>query len=93
MNYLKVFIAIMLCSALVVSCKPASRDMTPEDFLKIENEILSTDLTPESKEAVTKKYNYTLKQFEDFAQKVETDPALKAKVGEIRLQKMEGIQK
>jgi hypothetical protein len=80
----------LLLFCLLMSCKPAQKEMTPELFLTIENEILATDLTPESKEAVLKKYNLTLKQFEDYAQKVENDPALKEQIGEIRLKKIEG---
>ncbi len=75
---------------LMLSCSKSPKEMTPADFLKIENEILTTDLTPESKEVIAKKYDYSLKQFEDFAQRVEKDPELKAKIGEMRLQKIQG---
>jgi hypothetical protein len=95
MNFLKIFISIIAASVLVFSCKPGEKEMTPENFLKIDTEILSTDLTLESKEAVAKKYGYTLKQYNDFEEKVEKDPALKTKIGEIRLgqQKKDGSKK
>lgn len=88
-NY--VFIFLMVIS--IASCIPGKKEMTPEMFITIENEILNTDLTPDSKEAVAKKYNFTLKQFEDYSQKVDKDPALKAKVGDVRLKAMKGAKK
>jgi hypothetical protein len=93
MKYCKVLFVLVVLSSLIVSCKPASKDLTPEVFLQIENEILGTDLTPEAKETVVKKYNFTLPEFEAYSQKVESDPVLKAKVGEVRLRKMQGEQK
>ncbi len=90
MKYVPFLIAVMTVTVLTLCCSPSHKTMTPEKFLKIENEILSTDLTPEAKEAVLKKYNFTLKEFEDYAQKVESDPELKAKVGEARLKKIQG---
>jgi hypothetical protein len=85
MNFLKVFLSIITASLLIISCKPGEKTMTPEDFLKIDTEILSTDLTLESKEAVAKKYGYTFKQYNDYEELVEKDAALKTKIGEIRL--------
>lgn len=89
MKYIKLAVIVLLASALVVSCKPA-KDLSPEEFIKMENEVLSTDLTPESKEAVAKKYGYSLKQYDDYADKIAKDPAMKAKVGEIRLKIQQG---
>ena len=90
MNYAKLMLIAIVAFALATSCSKISGEMTPEEFLKIENEIFATDLTPESKEAIVKKYNYTLKQYEDFSQKVESNPELKAKIGEIRLKNLQG---
>jgi hypothetical protein len=86
------FLIILISALFLVSCQPGNKTMTPEDFLKIENEYLNSDLKPESKEAAAKKYGYTLKSFTDFEEKVEKDPALKKKVGEVRLniQKKDG---
>ncbi len=83
MKFTKILLGILLSAGIFVSCKP--KTMTPEDFIKIENEVLNTDLKPESKEAIAKKYGFTLQQYSEFEQKVESDPDLKAKVGEIRL--------
>jgi hypothetical protein len=85
MNCIKIFLSIITASVLFVSCKPGEKTMTPEDFLKIDTEILSTDLTLESKESVAKKYGYTLKQYNDYEEQVEKDATLKTKIGEIRL--------
>ncbi len=89
----RIILAGVAILALLIACTPSAKKITPELFLQIENEILNTDLTPESKEKIVKKYNITLKQYEEYAQKVESDPALKAKMGEVRLQKMQGIKK
>ena len=64
---------VLVAAIFFVSCKPAEKAMTAEEFLKIENEVLATDLKPESKEAVVKKYGYTLKVFTDFEEKIEKD--------------------
>jgi hypothetical protein len=83
MTFTRIFFGIILSACLLVACKP--KLMTPEDFIKIENEVLSTDLKPESKEAIAKKYGFTYKQYADFEESLEKDPELKTKVGEIRL--------
>jgi len=93
MKYAKFLLIAIAAFALATSCSKTSGEMTPEEFLKIDSEIYDTDLTPESKEAIVTKYKYTLKQYEDFALKVESDPELKAKIGEIRLKKLRGEQK
>lgn len=72
-------------SASLFSCKPSNKVMTPEDFLKIQNEYLKTDLTPESKKKSSEKFGYTLKQYEEMDEKSKTDPKLQEKLGEIKL--------
>ncbi len=85
MRYLS-FLAIIIAIALSVgSCKMTSREMTPQDFLKIEDEIATTDLTPEAKEKVAKKYGYSLEQYQSFEEKVRSDKKLQEELGEIRL--------
>ncbi len=80
------FIVIMLVIAISISsCKMTGREMTPQDFLKIEDEIATTDLTPEAKEKVTKKYGYSLEQYQSFEEKVRSDKKLQEELGEIRL--------
>jgi len=79
-------IALMLAIAVAIgSCKMTGREMTPQDFLKIEDEIATTDLTPEAKEKVAKKYGYTLEQYQSFEEKARTDKKLQEELGAIRL--------
>ena len=85
MKPIMTILVILVAAIFFVSCKPAEKAMTAEEFLKIENEVLATDLKPESKEAVVKKFGYTLKAYTDFEEKIEKDAELKKKVGEIRL--------
>jgi hypothetical protein len=59
--------------------------MTVEDFVKIDMEITTSDQKPETIEAITKRYGYTLEQYREFDKKVQTDEALQKKLGEIRL--------
>ncbi|MBN2041756.1 MAG: hypothetical protein JW864_17095 [Spirochaetes bacterium] len=85
MKFVSVVSMILIVALCVISCKNEPKVMTPEDFIKIENEVLNTDLTPESKEKIAEKYGFTLKQFEEFEERVEMDPELKKKVGEAQL--------
>ena len=45
--------------------------MTPEDFIKIQTDFLSTDLSNESKAKVAEKYGFTADQYTVFEEKVE----------------------
>jgi hypothetical protein len=82
----KLFFAILisLIPALIISCSK-SKQMTPEDFIKIQNDFLSSDQTERSKETVSHKYGFSAKDYDDYDKKVESDAALKAKLGELRL--------
>lgn len=94
MKAVKTFLIIITAGMLVVSCKMSDKEMTPEDFLKIETEYLNSDLKIETKEAIAKKYGYTIKAFTDFEEKVDNDPALKKQIGELMLnQKTKGVRK
>lgn len=86
MKYLKALTVIFMVSALIVSCKQQPKEITPELFLELENKILSTDLTPESKEKILDSYGITLKQYNDYEDKVNSDLELKEKIGELRLE-------
>lgn len=87
MKNLKTFFVILIACIFVVSCKTKLSDKIEraEDFLKIETEYLNSDLTIESKEAIAKKYGFTLKAFTDFEENVEKDEALKKQVGELMM--------
>lgn len=85
MKVVSVISVVLIIALSVISCKKEMKVMTPEDFLKIENEVLNSDLTPESKEKISEKFGYTLKQYEEFEKRVEAEPELKKEVGEARL--------
>jgi ABC-type metal ion transport system substrate-binding protein len=86
-------IAVLLITFLAVSCQPKKKAMTMEDYVKIDMEMTTTDMMPESKEKVVKKYGYTLEQFDEFAKKVEADPKLIEKRGELMLKKQKTEKK
>ena len=67
-------------------CK--AKEMTLEDFARIDIEITSTDMKPESVAKVAEKYGYTLEQYRAFEEKIRNDQALQEKLGEIRLKNM-----
>ncbi len=85
MKLLKVMAVIIISMSLIVSCAKKPKEMTPEDFVKIENEINlpDPDLNPEKAKEVTAKYGYTVDQFKAFSAKKEKDPKVKEQLGEI----------
>ena len=95
MKYFKTFFVILIACVFIVSCKSKLSDKIEStgDFLKIETEYLNSDLTVESKEAIAKKYGYTLKAFTDFEERVEKDEALKKEVGELMMNEKNKVEK
>ena len=87
MHYLRILLAIILIAAGAVSCKQ-KKEMSLNEYGKIESEINlpSPDLDKKKVEEVTKKYGFTYEQYKDMFDKVQKDPAMKEKLGEIRLQ-------
>ena len=85
MRFLKVLVILLIATSLIVSCKKSHKELNPELFIEIENEILKTDLTPKTIEKIVEGYGITLKQFREYEERVETDPKLKEQIGEIRL--------
>jgi hypothetical protein len=85
MKTVKTFLIILIAVIFVVSCSMSEKAMTPEDFLKIEVEYINSDQSVGAKEAIAKKYGYTLKGYTDFEEKVEKDPNLKKTLGELML--------
>ena len=77
--------AIFIASVILFSCKP-SRELTPVDFLKIEDEVSATDLKQQSKEKAAAKYGYTLQQYEKFEERAKSDKKLQEELGKIRLE-------
>ncbi len=94
MRFLKIALIIVLASVLAVSCK-MKKEMPLEDFAKIELEINlpNPDIDKAKVEEVAKKYGYTYQQYKDMFDKVEKDPKMKEKLGEIRLQEQKSKEK
>lgn len=84
MKRFSVMALVLVFTVALVSCG-SKKQMTPEDFIKIQTDFLSTDLSNESKVKVAEKYGFTADQYTAFEEKVESDIQLKTKVGEIRL--------
>jgi hypothetical protein len=85
MRYLKLFLVLCLITSGVVSCK--TKKMSLQDYAKIENEVNLPDpeINKQRVEEVAKKYGYSYRQYKDMYDKVEKDPKLREKLGEIRL--------
>jgi hypothetical protein len=75
----------MMAAALTFSCGKKNKEMTVQDFAKIDIEITTTDQKPETIEQIAGKYGYTLDQYKKFAEKVENDTAIQEELGKIRL--------
>ena len=84
MKQFSILIFALVLTISLASCSK-KKEMTPEDFIKIQTEFLSTDMSDESKEKAAQKYGFTADQYASFEEKVESDIQLKTKVGEIRL--------
>lgn len=78
-------IALVLTLCLAFASCASKKEMTPEDFIKIQTEFLSTDMSDEAKSKAAQKFGFTAEQYNTFEEKVESDIQLKTKVGEIRL--------
>ncbi|HPA71061.1 MAG TPA: hypothetical protein PKY31_02250 [Spirochaetota bacterium] len=80
-------LAVLAALTLTIGfCRGTRGEMSPQDFLKIEDEVATTDLSPESKEKVAKKHGYTLQQYQTYEEKARTDKKLQEELGAIRLQ-------
>jgi len=90
-NYLLV-LAIAL--SLATSCG-SKKTMTIEDYAKIESEIEIPDpeLDPARVETAAAKYGYTYIQYKEFYDKVQKDPELQEKLGEVTLKKQKAPEK
>ena len=84
MKQFSILIFALVLTISLASCSK-KKEMTPEDFIKIQTEFLSTDMSDESKEKAAQKYGFTAEQYVSFEEKVESDIQLKTKVGEIRI--------
>jgi len=93
MRFFRIVLVILLASVVVVSCK--KKEMTLEDYAKIEIEINlpNPDLDMGKVEEVAKKHGYTSQQYKVMFDKVQKDPALKEKIGEMRMQDQKSQEK
>ena len=78
-------IALVAALSLAFASCASKKEMTPEDFIKIQTEFLSTDMSDEAKSKAAQKFGFSADQYNAFEEKVESDIQLKTKVGEIRL--------
>lgn len=87
MKRIALLIIVALISYVSISCKSEPREMNLEDYAKIQAEINIPDpaLDPQLVEKVASKYGYSFEDFKLFNEKVEKDPKLREKLGEIRL--------
>jgi hypothetical protein len=94
MRFFKIALIVALVSVLAVSCK-MKKEMPLEDYAKIEIEINlpNPDIDKTKVEEVVKKYGYTYQQYKDMFDKVEKDPKLKEKLGDMRLQEQKSKEK
>ncbi|HOO70609.1 MAG TPA: hypothetical protein PK926_02530 [Spirochaetota bacterium] len=84
MRFLRIFLVLALVSFMTVSCCK-KKEMTMEDFVKIDLQITPT-MEDAQVEEIVKKYGYSLEQYKEFAAMVEKDPKLQEQRGEVRLQ-------
>lgn len=86
MRFLNIILVVILASVCTVSCK-IKKDLTLEEYSKMEMEISlpSPELDKSKIEEVAKKYGYTYEQYKEMFDKVEKDPSLREKLGELRL--------
>jgi len=85
-NFL-VITAVVL--SLFIGCGLKNKTMTLEDYAKIESEMELPDpeIDPARVGAVASKYGYTYEQYKEFYDKVQKDPELQEKLGELTLNK------
>ena len=83
-----------LCALLIAfvalfafSCKKEPRNMTAEDYVKIQTEVNLPDpaLDPQMVEKVASKYGYSYEDYKTFNDKVEKDPQLREKLGGLKM--------
>jgi hypothetical protein len=87
MRFINIIMVMALVLVLPVSCK-MKKEMSLEDFKKIESEINlpNPELDKAKVDEVTKKHGYDFQQYKDMFDKVQKDPKLKEKLGEMSLQ-------
>lgn len=88
MRYLNYLLILVVALSLLTACGTKEKEMTIGDFAKIEAEVAipEPDLDPEKVGEVAKKYGFTFDQYKEFFDKVQKDPELQEKLGELTLE-------
>lgn len=89
MRFWNFLIMAVLVLSLSAGCGTKNRTMTVEDYAKIESEMELPDpeIDPARVGAVAAKYGYTYEQYKEFYDRVQKDPELQEKLGELTLKK------
>jgi len=92
MKISRIGFALIISVAVAFSCTQGKKQMTIEDYYKIDTEVITTDMKPESIKKVSEKYGFTPAQYEEFSNRVAADPELMEKLGRIRLGEQKNIR-
>lgn len=95
MRFWNFLMVLVIALSLSSGCGMKKKVMTIEDYAKIESEIEIPDpeLDPARVENVAAKYGYTYTQYKEFYDKVQKDPELQEKLGEVTLKKQKASGK
>jgi hypothetical protein len=95
MRYLNYLLILVVALSLLTACGTKKKEMTIQDFAKIEEEVAipEPDLDPAKVEQVAKKYGFTFDQYKEFFEKVQDDPELQEKLGELTLENQKPAEK
>lgn len=95
MRYLKYLFILVISFSLLTACGTKKTEMTIQDFAKIEAEVAipEPDLDPAKVGEVAKKYGFTFEQYKEFFEKVQNDPELQEKLGELTLEVQKPAEK
>ena len=86
MRMFKIFIIMLAVASLFSSC--CKKEMSLQDYYKIDMKIVKSDQKPETKAKIAKESGYTLKQYEDMQKKIEKDPKLLKQLSDLRFGEM-----
>lgn len=85
---------IFLSGLLLVVILACGRDkpelMTPHEYLRIESEVITSDMKPETVKTIVVKHGFSYEEYRRFEKKVQNDEKLRETLGEIRLNSQEG---
>jgi len=89
MRFWNFLMVLTITVSLAAGCGSKNKAMTIEDYAKIESEIEIPDpeLDPARVEMISAKYGFTYIQYKEFYDKVQKDPELQEKLGEVTLKK------